>query len=130
MRLRACTAGLIAIALLALPSLAPGASDEKDYSKNAATGDTVSARAEAEAALRKRSEALDRALQQGRLDPGYNTASDSVAQATRPADQGGFAWGDAAVGAAVVALALVGAAAGLLVVRRRIATGGAQPVRT
>ena len=83
MRLRACTAGLTAIALLALPSLAPGATGEKDYSKNAATGDNVSPRAEAEAALRKRSEALDRALQQGRLYPGYGTATNSAPQATR-----------------------------------------------
>jgi hypothetical protein len=138
MRSRAGMAGLIAIALLALPSVAASQPSPKDYSKNGATGDyadsvtrqgaaasRANARAEAESALRKRSEALEQALAQERYYSSYGTGLDPASQARQATRAGeGFAWGDAAIGAGV-ALAVSAALAGFVIVRRRTAPAGA-----
>ncbi len=127
MRSRAGVAVAMAIAVLALPSIAAGAAGDdpqpgvaaaqmgtKDYSRNSASGDYVRSdeTAAALAALRIRSEALNQAM---------SPASPVTAAAgPSPEADSGFAWDDAAVGAAV-ALALVALLAGLAVVRHRTA---------
>ncbi len=131
MRSRGCIAILLAVALLALPSLAAGDTPQpgsavaelspKNYEKNSAGGDYAGPRGEAEAALIKRGLALNRAAQAGELT--------GAAQAPRPAADDGFAWDDAAVGAGV-ALVLSAALASLLFVRRRLNAGGPQPIRS
>jgi hypothetical protein len=132
MRSRACVAVAMAIAPLALPSIAAGADPEpgvaaaqfgtKDYSKNSAGGDYARSDESAAAeALRIRGEALNEAM----------AASDSATAAAGPTPKAdsGFEWDDAAIGAGV-ALALVALLAGLAVVRHRIGDAGASPART
>jgi hypothetical protein len=136
---KAWIAGLMAIALLALPPLAaadqpqPGSAvaqqGPRDYSKNSASGEYTDP---AEAALAKRGEALNRALARARLHAGYGAearVASEAAGAPGPTVQAGFAWGDAAVGAGVV-LALLALLGSFAVVRRRIGPGGPTPART
>jgi hypothetical protein len=132
MRSRALATAVLTIALLAPPSLAaPGDSSLKSYEHNSASGDYAApvtpqggpgsrgeARAEAEEALQRRSEALNRALAQERYYSSYGT---SVASPSHS----GFAWGDAAVGAGV-AVALIGALGAVALLRRRIRTAGSR----
>jgi hypothetical protein len=104
---------LAAVALLALPAVASGATD---YSKNAATGDYA---------------AGDHpSVQTGAKDYSKNGATGDYAPAETPsvkvvtvADDGGFAWDDAAIGAGVaLALALIALGATTVIRRRRIAS--------
>jgi hypothetical protein len=105
---RSTIVALAAVALLAFPAVASSATD---YSRNAATGDYAAAD--------------HPSVQTGAKDYSKNGATGDYAPADSPsvevvtvADDGGFAWGDAAIGAGV-ALALAGIALGATVIRRR-----------
>jgi hypothetical protein len=112
-------AALATAALLAVPAAAGGATDDsnngagdysahgpyptswtlKDYSKNSATGDYARSTGE------------------------YVPVEPSSAAVVTDADESGFAWGDAALGAgAAFALALIAGGATALIRRRRIAS--------
>jgi hypothetical protein len=104
-------AALTAAALLALPGVASGATD---YSKNAATG--------------KYAAPDNPSIQTGAKDYSENAATGDRVPAEAPsvkvvtvADEGGFAWDDAAIGAGVaLVLALIALGATTAIRRRRI----------
>jgi hypothetical protein len=110
---KSITVALAAIALLAFPAVASSA---VDYSKNAATGDNAAAD--------------HPSVQTGAKDYSKNGATGDYAPADTPsvkvitvADAGGFAWGDAAIGAGVtLALALIALGATTVIRGRRTAS--------
>ena len=107
---KSAVVALAAVALLALPAVASGATD---YSKNAATGDYAAAD--------------HPSLQTGAKDYSKNGATgDYEAPSLKVVtviDDGGFAWDDAAIGAgATLALALIALGATTVIRRRRLAS--------
>jgi hypothetical protein len=104
---------LAAVALLALPAVASGATE---YSKNAATGDYAAAD--------------DPSVQTGAKDYSKNAVTGDYVPTDTPsvkvvavADDGGFAWDDAAIGAGVaLALAVISLGATTVIRRRRTAS--------
>jgi hypothetical protein len=110
---KSAVVALAAVALLALPAVASGATD---YSKNAATGDHAAAD--------------HPSLQTGAKDYSKNGATGDYSPAEAPSlkvvtvtDDGGFAWDDAAIGAgATLALALIALGATTVIRRRRLAS--------
>jgi hypothetical protein len=103
---------LAAVALVALPAIASGATD---YSKNAATGDYE------HGPLAQSAPAKDYS-KNGATGDHAPVESPSVKVVTVTED-GGFAWDDAAIGAAVaLALTLIALGATTAIRRRRIAS--------
>jgi hypothetical protein len=99
-RHKSTLAALAAVGLLAFPAAAGSA---VDYSKNAATGDYA----------------------HGPLPPAELTTPETPSVNVVPiaADESGFDWGDAAIGAGVtLALALLALATTVIIRRRRIAS--------
>jgi|Tabmets5t2r1_1033131.scaffolds.fasta_scaffold00183_8 hypothetical protein len=110
--LRSTIAALAALSLLALPAAATGAGD---YSENAATGDYE------HGPLPPAGLAKDYSKNSATGD--YAPAKPGSAQVLTVADDGGFDWGDATIGAVVtLALGLVALGATTVVRRRRIAS--------
>jgi hypothetical protein len=104
--------GLAAAALLALPAVASGATD---YSMDAATG------AYAHGPLPPPEPVKD--YSKNAADGTYATEETPSVEAITVADNGGFAWGDAAIGAGVgLALALIALGATTAIRRRRFAS--------
>jgi hypothetical protein len=143
---KSTVAALAAVAGLALPAVASGATD---YSKNAATGNYTAAETQDEEIYVNPSTGLASgqknysqngatgAYAHGPLPPpepvkdySKNAANGTYAPEETPsveavpvADDDGFAWGDAAIGAGVaLALALIALGATTAVRRRRIAS--------
>jgi hypothetical protein len=115
---KSAIAALAATALLALPAVAGSATD---YSKNAATGDYTAAEPQDEEIYIDPSTGFA----SGQKDYSKNGATGDYSPAEAPsvevvtaADDDGFAWGAAAIGAGVT-LALVLTALGATVIRRR-----------
>jgi hypothetical protein len=107
---RSTIVALAAVALLAFPAVASSAID---YSKNAATGDY------AHGPLPQSGLAKDYSKNEATGD--YAPADTPSVQVVTVADNGGFAWGDAAIGAGVtLALALIALGATTVIRRRRI----------
>jgi hypothetical protein len=105
---------LAAVALLALPAVATSATD---YSKNGATGDY------AHGPLPPAVSAKDYSKNGATGD--YVPAETPSVQVETVADNGGFAWDDAAIGAGVaLALALIALGATTLIRRRRASPAG------
>jgi hypothetical protein len=130
---RSTIVALAAVALLAFPAVASSAIDysknaatgdyahgplppsglAKDYSKNGATGDY------AHGPLPPSGLAKDYSKNEATGD--YAPADTPSVQVVTVADNGGFAWGDAAIGAGVtLALALIALGATTVIRRRRI----------
>ncbi len=107
---KSTVATLAAVALLALPAVASGATD---YSQNAATGDY------AHGPLPPSGPAKDYSENGATGD--YAPAETPSVKVVTVADDAGFAWDDGAVGAGV-ALALIALGATALIRRRRIAS--------
>ena len=107
---RSTLLALAAVALLAFPAAATSAID---YSKNAATGDY------AHGPLPPSGVTKDYSKNGATGD--YAPADAQSAQVVTVADDGGFAWGDAAIGAGV-ALALIALGAATVIRRRRLAS--------
>jgi hypothetical protein len=104
---KSAIAALAAVALLALPAVASGATD---YSLNAANGDY------AHGPLPPSGPGKDYSMNAATGD--YAPAESPSVEVVTVTDDGGFAWGHAAIGAGVVlALALI--TYGATVIRRR-----------
>ena len=115
MNSRPCKSTLLALAAVALLAFPAAATSATDYSKNAATGDY------AHGPLPPSGVTKDYSKNGATGD--YAPAEAQSAQVVAVADDGGFAWGDAAIGAGVaLALALIAVGATTVIRRRRLAS--------
>jgi hypothetical protein len=111
-RHKSTVAALAAVAGLALPAVAGGATD---YDMNAATGNYDRGPLP--------SSGLAKDYSQNAADGRYAPAEFPSVEVVTVPDDGGFAWGDAAIGAGVaLTLALIALGATTAIRRRRIAS--------